>query len=109
MTRPTVFGPTYSVYTRIARLALEEKGAPYDLVDVAMLSGAHKRPHFLQRNPFGKLPAFAHDTLSLYEPAPLPGMSIAHSPVRRCSRRSQRRSLASTRSSPLSIPSPMPA
>jgi glutathione S-transferase len=67
MTRPTVFGPTYSVYTRIARLALEEKGAPYDLVDVAMLSGAHKRPDFLQRNPFGKLPAFAHDTLSLYE------------------------------------------
>ena len=40
--RPTVFGPTYSVYTRIARLALEEKGAPYDLVDVAMLSGAHE-------------------------------------------------------------------
>jgi glutathione S-transferase len=67
MTRPTVYGPTYSVYTRIARLALEEKGTPYDLVEVAMLSGAHKRPDFLQRNPFGKLPAFAHDTLSLYE------------------------------------------
>jgi glutathione S-transferase len=40
---------------------------PYELVDVAMLSGAHKQRDFLKRNPFGKLPAFAHDTLSLYE------------------------------------------
>ena len=67
MTRPTVYGPTYSVYTRIARPALEEKGVPYDLVEVAMLSGAHKQPDFLLRNLFGKLPAFAHDALSLYE------------------------------------------
>jgi glutathione S-transferase len=67
MNRPTIYGPTYSVYTRIARLTLEEKGSPYELVDVAMLSGAHKQPDFLKRNPFGKLPAFSHDTLSLYE------------------------------------------
>jgi glutathione S-transferase len=30
-----------------------------------MLSGTHKQPDFLERNPFGKLPAFAHETLSL--------------------------------------------
>ena len=42
MTNPTVYGPTYSAYTRTARLALEEKGVAYDLVDVAMIEGAHK-------------------------------------------------------------------
>ena len=67
MTRPTVYGPSYSVYTRIVRLALEEKGTPYEIADVAMMSGAHTQPAYLKRNPFGKLPAFAHGTLSLYE------------------------------------------
>jgi glutathione S-transferase len=42
MTKPTVYGPSYSTYVRSVRLALEEKGAAYDLVDVAMLGGAHK-------------------------------------------------------------------
>jgi glutathione S-transferase len=67
MTKPTVYGPSYSTYVRSVRLALEEKGAAYDLVDVAMLGGAHKEPAFLARNPFGKVPAFSHDDLSLYE------------------------------------------
>lgn len=67
MTKPTVYGPSYSTYVRTVRLALEEKGAAYDLVDVAMLGGAHKQPDFLARNPFGKVPAFSHDGLSLYE------------------------------------------
>ena len=67
MTRPTVYGPSYSVYTQIVRLALEEKGTPYEIADVAMMSGAHTQPAYLKRNPFGKLPAFAHGTLSLYE------------------------------------------
>ena len=67
MTNPTVYGPSYSAYVRTTRLALEEKGVPYDLVDVAMLAGAHKQSDFLHRNPFGKLPAFTHDGLALYE------------------------------------------
>jgi glutathione S-transferase len=32
-----------------------------------MLAGAHKQPDFLRRNPFGKVPAFAHAGLALYE------------------------------------------
>lgn len=67
MVNPTVYGPSYSAYVRTTRLALEEKGVAYDLVDVAMMAGAHKQADFLSRNPFGKLPAFAHDGLTLYE------------------------------------------
>ena len=71
MSKPTLYGPSYSTYVRSARLALEEKGVAYELVDVAMLKGAHKEPAFLARNPFGKVPAFSHDGLNLYETGPI--------------------------------------
>ncbi len=67
MSLSIVYGPTYSTYVRTVRLALEEKPASYELVDVAMLQGAHQEPAFLHRNPFGKVPAFSHDGLDLYE------------------------------------------
>ena len=67
MTTPVIHGPSYSPYVRTTRLALEEKGAPYELVLVDMIGGAHKQPDFLARNPFGKLPAFSHGGLNLYE------------------------------------------
>jgi glutathione S-transferase len=67
MSNPIVYGPSYSAYVRTTRLALEEKGVAYELVDVAMMTGAHKQPDHLARHPFGKLPAFGHDGLSLYE------------------------------------------
>lgn len=34
----TVYGAPYSTYVRSTRMALEEKGAPYELVDVDILS-----------------------------------------------------------------------
>lgn len=67
MPKPIVHGPSYSTYVRTTRLALEEKGVPYDLVEVAMLQGEHQEPAFLARNPFGKVPAFEHDGFQLYE------------------------------------------
>lgn len=67
MPNPIVYGPPYSTYVRTARLALAEKNVAYDLVDVAMLQGAHKQAAFLERNPFGKVPAFEHDGFDLYE------------------------------------------
>jgi glutathione S-transferase len=67
MAAPIVYGPTFSTYVRTVRLALEEKPASYELVDVAMMKGAHKQPEFLARNPFGKVPAFSHDGFDLYE------------------------------------------
>jgi glutathione S-transferase len=67
MAKPVIYGPAYSTYTRTCRLALEEKGAGYDLVEVDVLSGANQTPEHLARHPFGKVPAFAHDGLELYE------------------------------------------
>lgn len=67
MTKPVIYGPAYSTYARTCRLALEEKGAAYDLVEVDILSGANTAPEHLARHPFGKVPAFEHDGLALYE------------------------------------------
>lgn len=67
MARPTVFGPGFSTYVRSVRLALEEKGVDYALVEIDALKGAHKQPEHLARHPFGKVPAFEHDGFALYE------------------------------------------
>jgi len=67
MAAPIVYGPGFSTYVRTVRLALEEKPASYELVDVAMMKGAHKEPEHLARSPFGKVPAFSHDGFDLYE------------------------------------------
>jgi glutathione S-transferase len=62
-----IYGPTYSAYARTVRLVCEEKGAPYELVEVGVLDGACKSPEHLARHPFGQVPAVEHDGLMLYE------------------------------------------
>ena len=66
MAKPILYGPGYSTYTRAARLAMEEKGVDYDLVEVDFIGGGMPEEH-LARQPFGKVPAFEHDGLMLYE------------------------------------------
>lgn len=66
MAKPILYGPGYSTYARAARLALEEKGVDYDLVEVDFIAGGMPAEH-LARHPFGKVPAFEHDGLMLYE------------------------------------------
>jgi glutathione S-transferase len=66
MAKPILYGPGYSTYTRAARLAMEEKGVDYDLVEVDFIAGGMPDEH-LARHPFGKVPAFEHDGLMLYE------------------------------------------
>ncbi|MBX6324148.1 MAG: glutathione S-transferase family protein, partial [Rhodospirillaceae bacterium] len=61
MTRPTVFGAAYSVYVRAVRLALEGKGVPYDLVEVDVFASGGLPADYLERHPFGRIPAFEHD------------------------------------------------
>lgn len=67
MTRPVLYGADYSVYVRIARLALTQKGVAHEMVPVDVfaedgISDAHSARH-----PFGKIPAFEHNEFQLYE------------------------------------------
>lgn len=66
MSNPIVYGPAYSTYTRSARLALEEKGVDYDLVNVDFIAEGMP-PEQIKRQPFGKVPAFEHDGFTIYE------------------------------------------
>ena len=65
----TVFGAAYSVYVRIVRLALEEKGVPYRLVEVDIFAEDGPPADYLKRHPFGRIPAFEHDGFGLFEAA----------------------------------------
>jgi glutathione S-transferase len=67
MTKPVIHGPNFSSYVRSVCLALREKDAEYDLHEVNILTGAHQAPDHLARNPFGKVPAFSHDGVTIYE------------------------------------------
>src|SRR5258706_15063859 len=97
MATPIIHGPAYSTYTRTARLALEEKGVAYQPDEVDMLAGATQKPAPLARPPFGKVPAFPHDDLSLYETAAIaryadeafPGPKLQPADVKRRARMMQ--------------------
>ena len=67
MTEPILFGAAYSVYVRAARLALEEKGVSYRLVEVDIFAAGGPPPDYLERHPFRRIPAFEHDGFRLYE------------------------------------------
>jgi glutathione S-transferase len=65
--KSVVYGADYSVYVRIVRLALHEKGVDYDLVPIDVFAPEGPDPAYLQRQPFGRIPAFEHDGFRLYE------------------------------------------
>ena len=65
----SLFGLARSVYTRIARLALEEKGVAYQLIDVEIFGQEGVPPGHLERHPFGRIPALQHGPVCLYETA----------------------------------------
>lgn len=65
--RPTLYGAAYSVYVRIARLALIEKGVDHELIEVDVFAEAGLPDWYRALHPFGKIPAFSHDGLVLYE------------------------------------------
>ena len=68
MSRPVLYGADYSVYTRIARLALAEKGVVYDF-EVVDIFGHEMQPPawYTELQPFRKIPALKHSDLLLYE------------------------------------------
>ena len=67
MSVPILYGLSRSVYTRIARLALEEKGVDYALEEVEIFGAAGAPEQHLDRHPFGRIPTFTHSGFSLYE------------------------------------------
>jgi len=65
--KPRLFGAKYSVYVRIARLSLAEKAVEYELVPVDIFAKEGPPPGYLDRHPFGRIPAFEHAGFALYE------------------------------------------
>ncbi|MFZ5783128.1 MAG: glutathione S-transferase family protein [Pseudomonadota bacterium] len=62
----TLHGYRYSVYVRIARLALAEKGLPCEQIEVDPF--AEQVPAgYLALHPFGRVPTLVHDGFVLYE------------------------------------------
>jgi glutathione S-transferase len=67
MNDAVLFGLSRSVYTRIARLALEEKGVRYTLEEVEIFGPDGAPDEHLARHPFGRIPALAHNGFVIYE------------------------------------------
>ncbi len=62
-----LYGTSYSVYVRAVSLVLEEKGVGYELVEIDIFAPGGPPKDYLQLHPFGKVPAFSHHQLRLYE------------------------------------------
>ena len=67
--RPRLFGAAYSVYVRIARLTLIEKDVDHELIPVDIFSADGIPDWYAAYHPFGKIPAFEHGSLRLFETA----------------------------------------
>ncbi|TIT59992.1 MAG: glutathione S-transferase family protein, partial [Mesorhizobium sp.] len=67
MTKPILYGADYSVYVRIARMALEEKGIDYELVPLDVFATDGIPAWYLEHHPFGRIPAFEDDGFRLFE------------------------------------------
>lgn len=59
-------GYHYSVYLRIARLAMAEKGVDYDRVEIDPFAVPVPQS-YLDLHPFGRVPTLVHDGFVLYE------------------------------------------
>jgi glutathione S-transferase len=77
MAEVILYGASYSVYVRIARLVLEEAGVPYDLVDIDIFSPSALPSGYSERHPFDKIPAFEHDGFRLFETDAIAQYTIA--------------------------------
>src|SRR5271170_5812379 len=95
--RPKVYGAAYSTYVRTVRLTLEEKGVPYELVEVDVFAPGGPPAEYLEINPFGRIPSFVHDDFQMYEALPIaryidevfPGPTLHPSSIRGRARMNQ--------------------
>ena len=61
----TLYGLSRSVYTRIARLALEEKEVGYELKEVEIFGKDGVPADHMRRHPFGRIPVLQHGEFPL--------------------------------------------
>ena|SRR5271163_4020205 len=62
-----VHGSAGSPCTRVVLMALVEKKVPYELVSVDVMNGENKKPPFLAKQPFGKVPVLEDNGFFVYE------------------------------------------
>jgi glutathione S-transferase len=62
-----LYGTPQSTYVRTARLLLAGAGADYQLKDIGLFNGDTQTDEYLQKHPFGKVPALEVEGDILYE------------------------------------------
>ncbi|KAG0473142.1 hypothetical protein HPP92_014550 [Vanilla planifolia] len=67
MAAVTVYGPPLSTAVSRVLACLLEKEVKFKLVPVDMSKGKHKTPDFLKLQPFGQVPAFQDEAVTLFE------------------------------------------
>ncbi len=54
-------------YGQKVRIVLAEKGLSYDLMQVDLAQGDHRKPDFLRLNPFGRVPVLVDEEVTVYD------------------------------------------
>ena len=67
MTALRLYGASYSVYTRIARLVLAECALSYDFVELDIFDKKNLPPDYLECHPFSKIPVLEQGAFRLFE------------------------------------------
>lgn len=62
-----VYGPTLSTAVSRVLACLLEKDVHFQLLPVNMAKGEHKKPDYLKIQPFGQVPAFQDENITLFE------------------------------------------
>ncbi|GFQ01881.1 glutathione s-transferase f11 [Phtheirospermum japonicum] len=62
-----VYGPAYAACPQRVLACLVELGMEFELIPVDLQSGEQKKPDFLQRQPFGQVPAIEDGDFKLFE------------------------------------------
>ncbi|KAI3783297.1 hypothetical protein L1987_42374 [Smallanthus sonchifolius] len=62
-----VYGPPLSTAVSRVLVCLLEKDVPFQLVPVSMAKMEHKKPDYIKMQPFGQVPAFQDDDITLFD------------------------------------------